>query len=257
MMDFADFFWLIWLVAFLALEIPAAIWRPRWTLSAHVWKWFAIGKNWKEDYAGLRWFILAGITISTTRHFLFGTSAIPIIVFGVGVAWSIFYHYRHEATRSLEEPIMSAKIEEPITRKQWDRTFWRGMEILAKTHSEFALEWRREEAYRRTKRATGIDRPEAVLPWLSWSGKGGDMKFSWTKNAWKGVRGALLMAVGMAVLAFLGAFDTTGEVTAIGVPLGVANIVALIVAALIPMVRNLLKVKFGMDVALSPNGRKR
>lgn len=95
-MDFADHFWLIWLGMFLVLEIPAAVWRPRWTLSAHVWKWFAIGQNWKENLAWLRWAILAGITISTTVHFLFEASATPIIVFGAGVAWSIWYHYRHE-----------------------------------------------------------------------------------------------------------------------------------------------------------------
>ena len=95
-MDFADFYWLAWWGMFLLLELPAAVFRPRWTLSAHVWKWFAIGKNWREGYAGIRWFILAGILISTTAHFLFVTSATPIIVFAVGVVWSVAYHYRHE-----------------------------------------------------------------------------------------------------------------------------------------------------------------
>jgi len=95
-MDFGDWYWLAFLGAFLALEIPAAIWKSEWTASRHIWEWFAIGKNWKERYAALRWIILAGLTISTTLHFLLETSSIPIIIFGVGSAWSIYYHYRHE-----------------------------------------------------------------------------------------------------------------------------------------------------------------
>ena len=259
MMDFADWFWLAWLGLFLALEIPAALWKSKWTLSAHVWKWFAIGKNWKEDYAGLRWFILAGITISTTLHFLFGTSAIPIIIFGIGVAWSIYYHYRYEVE---QEAVVSARDDEPITRRKWDKTWRRCMEILAKTHPSLPVQWRSEEATRRTRRATGIDRPGgwggAVLSlMLEFVKSGGNMDFSWTKNIWKGVRGSLLMAVGLAVVSFLGAYDTVGEVEGLGVPSAMASIVALIVAALIPMARNLLKVKFGVDVAFPPTGRKR
>jgi len=96
-MDFGDYFWLALLLAFVLVEVPSAIWKREWTFSHHVWKWFGIGKNWKEDYAGIRWVLLAGITISTTLHFLLGTSSVPIVVFGAGVAWSTWYHYRHEA----------------------------------------------------------------------------------------------------------------------------------------------------------------
>ena len=96
-MDFADYYWLGLLAAFLLLEIPAGIFRSRWTFSAHIWKWAGIGRNWRTDWAGLRWFILAGLLVSTSLHFLAGTSPVPIIVFGAGFAWSIVYHYKREA----------------------------------------------------------------------------------------------------------------------------------------------------------------
>ncbi|HUU96076.1 MAG TPA: hypothetical protein VM487_10080 [Phycisphaerae bacterium] len=95
-MDFADHYWLILLGAFLIMELPAALWRPRWTFSAHIWKWFAIGQNWMVRWAAFRWFILAGLLVATTAHFLFETSAVPIIVFAVGMAWSIWFHYARE-----------------------------------------------------------------------------------------------------------------------------------------------------------------
>lgn len=98
-MDLADYYWLIFLGAFVAFEIPAAIWRSEWTLSRHVWDWFAVGRPWKERYAALRWFILAGLTISTTLHFLVATSWIPIVIFGAGAAWSIWYFYAKEKKR--------------------------------------------------------------------------------------------------------------------------------------------------------------
>lgn len=199
MMDFGDWFWLLWLVAFLAVEIPAAIWKSEWTLSAHVKKWFAVGKNWKEDHAGLRWFILAGITISTTLHFLLGTSAIPIIIFAVGVAWSIYYHYRHEvADKILWGHVMSSN-DEPITRYKWDKCWRRCMEILAKTHPDFSPEWRQEEANRRTRRATGIDRPGGPPPWLSvgsfLTGKRGSMKLWNWLNGKKTLIGVVLLSI--------------------------------------------------------------
>jgi len=96
-MDFGDVYWLTFVgLLFLIMEIPSAIWRPRWTLSHHIWAWFAIGKPPGMNWGWFRWLILAGLTLSTTAHFLFLTSAIPIIVFGVGAAWSIYYYYRYE-----------------------------------------------------------------------------------------------------------------------------------------------------------------
>lgn len=97
-MDFADYFWLIFVaVLFGGDVIMATVFKKkRWTFSHHVWEWFAIGKNWKENYAGIRWFILAALMVSTTLHFLAGFSAIPIIVSAIAGVWSIYYHYTYE-----------------------------------------------------------------------------------------------------------------------------------------------------------------
>jgi hypothetical protein len=95
-MDFGDYYWAFWFGMFLVLELPAAIWRPKWTLSHQIWKWFAIGKPWGTNWAWFRWLILAGLTLSTTAHFLLLTSAVPIIAFGVGAFWSRWYYFRYE-----------------------------------------------------------------------------------------------------------------------------------------------------------------
>jgi hypothetical protein len=111
--DLGDYFWLVWLGAFVAFEISAAIWRPRWTLSNHIWRWFAVRQLldmlkllWvilreaiQESFALLRWLILLGLGVSTLLHFNFGTSWVPIVVFAVGAAWSIWYHYTRELKR--------------------------------------------------------------------------------------------------------------------------------------------------------------
>lgn len=113
MMDAADWYWMVWLGAFLALELPAAIWRRDWTLSVHVWEWFDVGqavryaRTWflwlaaggpepsrPALAAGLRWLVLAGLLSATLAHFLAGTSARPIVAFGVAGAVVIASHYR-------------------------------------------------------------------------------------------------------------------------------------------------------------------
>lgn len=97
-MDFADWFWLIvvGVIAIGDIVMATVFKKKRWTFSHHVWQWFAIGKNWKEDHAGIRWVILAGLMVSITLHFLVGFSALWLILFGAGAVWSIAYHYRVE-----------------------------------------------------------------------------------------------------------------------------------------------------------------
>ena len=97
-MDFADYFWLLF-VGVLAVGdvVMATIFKKRgWTFTHHVLDWFAIGKSWGEGYAGIRWFILAVLMISTTLHSLIGFGVILIIVSGLAGVWSIVYHYRNE-----------------------------------------------------------------------------------------------------------------------------------------------------------------
>ena len=97
-MDFADWFWIIWLAGGLVIaEGLFAIFKSEWTFSVHVWKWFAIGKKWSENWAGLRWILLVGLLVSTLLHLAAFTSVVPVIVFAFGALWSIWYHYRYEA----------------------------------------------------------------------------------------------------------------------------------------------------------------
>lgn len=98
-MDAADYFWLALFGTGILFEIGAAILKPKWTLSRHFWDWFAIGKNWKEDLAGYRWFILLGLIASVGLHFLVQSSWVPVLVFSVLAAWSVYYHYRYEVER--------------------------------------------------------------------------------------------------------------------------------------------------------------
>ena len=71
--------------------------KRSWTLSHHVWRWFAIGKPWGRHLAGLRWFILAGFLVSLSLHFLAYFSVVPFTVFAAGFVWSIWYYHRIEA----------------------------------------------------------------------------------------------------------------------------------------------------------------
>ena len=65
--------------------------------------------------------------------------------------------------------------------------------------------------------------------------------FSWTKNAWKGLKGALASAATVALIfgldAFLQGVDTPSELGAIGIPI---QYIPLLMAA-VAMLRNYLK----------------
>lgn len=96
-MKFDDVYWIIWLVViFLPYEVYAALSKtPGDTLSENVWDWFAV-KHTQAKYGKLRRFVLWGFITALASHFIYATTVIPVIVFGVGIAWAIYYHYAHE-----------------------------------------------------------------------------------------------------------------------------------------------------------------
>lgn len=92
-LDFGDWYWLIWIVAFLVVEIPAAIWKPTWTFSHHVWKWFNIDKT----PTWWRWLALTGFLVGIIVHFSVGWSAVYFALFTPLMLASIIYYYVKEA----------------------------------------------------------------------------------------------------------------------------------------------------------------
>lgn len=76
--------WMLWLLAFLLLEIPAALdKRPGGTLSEQVWRWLP---DWRL------WAILAGLLVSLLGHLSPAhLTVLPVVVFGaafvVRIGW--------------------------------------------------------------------------------------------------------------------------------------------------------------------------
>lgn len=151
-----------------------------------------------------------------------------------------------------EESMAAKRPDHPVlNQKQWDRKCKAVQLQLFQDYPNSAHQWRFNTSHKVMNREYGPRPPgtigliiRALVAYLKAGGE--DMKFDWLKNVWKGIRGALLTAVGMAILAFLGALDTEGEALALGFPKWVAPIVVLVVGALIPMVRNFFKIKKGV-----------
>ncbi|WP_406321036.1 hypothetical protein [Streptomyces sp. NBC_00519] len=63
--------WLVWLGAFVGLEIPALFNRRRGdTFSEHIWRWFAVRSSGR--YAVLRRLLLVAVLAWLVAHFLTG-----------------------------------------------------------------------------------------------------------------------------------------------------------------------------------------
>ncbi len=93
--DFKRYWAIFWGVMFLIPEVIAATDKEEGgTMSAWFWDVFAIRLP-DPPYAFLRRFILAGMLWSTGLHFVFATSVIPVIIFGVGCVGAVYYHHRY------------------------------------------------------------------------------------------------------------------------------------------------------------------
>lgn len=96
MMDPAGWWWLAWLlVFFLPRELWAAIRTPGRPDTFSEWIWRSFGVPRKSGplagrapvpWARARRSVLAAFMGSLSGHFVFGWSAIPLMVFGAGVA---------------------------------------------------------------------------------------------------------------------------------------------------------------------------
>ncbi len=78
--------WLIWLGLFLAVEIPAAIWKTGGTFSECIWFWFSVRE--RRRFWLARRLILALFLIELSAHFLTGgaypvTGGLAVILTGL------------------------------------------------------------------------------------------------------------------------------------------------------------------------------
>lgn len=137
-----------------------------------------------------------------------------------------------------------------MTREEWNEEFWGHYKDLRHRHPTWRIEECRKRAYAMTESLRG-PRPSGLKAQMldfAWTIlKARNMDFDWTKNLWKGVRGAALGAVMVATLTFLEAFDTADEVTAMGVPLWAAKGIVILVSAGLPMLRNYWKMHRATD----------
>lgn len=87
--------WITWLVAFLIVEIYAALSKPGGdTLSENVWRWFGVRPRPSGRRVRLAWprrAALLAFLLSLTGHLVFGWTVGPVIAFGAVVAWIIGY----------------------------------------------------------------------------------------------------------------------------------------------------------------------
>lgn len=84
--------WVLWLLAFLVVEVPAAIRKAGLdTFSENVWLWFGI-KYSPRPYKGARRAVLTVFMVTLYGHLAFGwPGGLGVILAGVPVAFVIVY----------------------------------------------------------------------------------------------------------------------------------------------------------------------
>lgn len=84
--------WVVWLVAFLIVEVSAAVRKTKLdTLSENVWLWFGI-KYSERPYKGTRRAALALFMLTLSGHFVFGwPGGLGVILTGIPVGAVITY----------------------------------------------------------------------------------------------------------------------------------------------------------------------
>jgi hypothetical protein len=141
---------------------------------------------------------------------------------------------------------------ELITHNEWDEHFWQYFRVLRRQNPTRPLEYCRKDAYSHTEALHGPRPPswKWLLVKLGWGlvKSGGNVDFSWTKNAWKAVRAALGVALAAGLYAVFDvlspSFDTPAELEGMGAP---QFLIPLILAVLVSL-RNWLKHSKGARV---------
>lgn len=94
----ANVVWIGWLVLFLVYELYAAKSKASGdTLSEAVWGWFGVRVD--RPLHRLRQLVLAAFLLALASHLVLGTTVVPVIALGVGVAAVIAWAVAKERTR--------------------------------------------------------------------------------------------------------------------------------------------------------------
>lgn len=136
---------------------------------------------------------------------------------------------------------MRSQAEGAVSRAAWKAIFDETRASLINDHGVHA----REASLRAravTERRLGAQPPgllsAVIKAGLGLLTTGGEMKWDWTKTAWKSIRGFLAASALVGFLYFGGLLDTAGELEAIGVPKLIAPLIAIGVVSAISGVRN-------------------
>lgn len=133
-----------------------------------------------------------------------------------------------------------------MTKDEWHHEWRRIYNELGAKYPYKNPKWRFHETHRLMRKRHGCEPAgwfgAAFKALFGFARMGGNMSWDWTKTLWKAIRGALGAALAVAVLSFLGAFDTKAELGAAGVPDWLAPLGAVVVGFVVSWVRNWLSI---------------
>jgi hypothetical protein len=98
----AMLYWMIGLfVGFLPFELYAAVATPTKSDTFSEYIWWVFGVRPRADGRPIKWgrarrFILAGMCVSLTAHFVFAATVVPVIIFGTGAGATMLYAFIKE-----------------------------------------------------------------------------------------------------------------------------------------------------------------
>lgn len=134
--------WLAWLLAFLALEVPAAVRGDGATLSENAWNWFSVRE--RRRFWLARRLILGAFMAVLSAHFLTGgayawTGGAAVIVAGAPVGVVVLLSALFERRKGAAMGGLVAKLLKPLLVKTLKGNWGRLLPLLLKAVAEGEL----------------------------------------------------------------------------------------------------------------------